>query len=55
MNIFGKYYIVEWSYDNIGEYRYTTISRAFHPMKAGIKVQKQHALPIYIYSIKEGI
>ncbi len=53
MKIFGKYYMIEWSYDSLDNYKYTTIVRASNGMKAGIKLQKQHSLPIYIHLIKE--
>lgn len=49
-----KYYVVEWSYGSEDTIRYTTIEKAFSPLQAGMKVEKQHALPIFIYSIKEN-
>lgn len=49
-----KYYVVEWSGGSKDITKYTTIIKAFNPLQARMKVEKQHALPIFISSIKEG-
>ena len=46
--------MVEWSGGSKDITKYTTIVKAFNPLQAGMKVEKQHALPIFISSIKEG-
>lgn len=50
-----KYYTIVWSYGYDELEKYNNIIKARSKEEACIKLYNRHILPIYIYSIKEGI
>ena len=50
-----KYYTIVWSYRYDELKKYNNIIKARSKEEACVKLYNRYSLPIYIYSIKEGI